>query len=166
VATLDEADQQSTSFLNEATSGFQGATDQATANIQNTSLFQPPALESPSQEELTSGVKQGSAYITPESMVSNQMTSLLASDSPYMKQAENVAKQKAQSMGLLSSSMAVGAAQGESIRAALPIAQQDAKAYTDRMAGQQTAENQIQADRASGLISGALKQRCWGSRPP
>lgn len=68
-------------------------------------------------------------YITPEATVSGQMMSLLGKDSPYLRQADVRAREEAQRMGLLSSSMAVGATERERIRAALPIAQQDAQLY-------------------------------------
>lgn len=62
------------------------------------------------------------------STVSKEMTSLLSSDSPYMKQAETRGKQQGNSRGLLNSSMGVGAVENSRISAAMPIAQADAAA--------------------------------------
>lgn len=58
--------------------------------------------------------------------VQEQLTGLLAQDSPYMQQAETGALQQSNERGLLNSSLAVEAAEGARIAAALPIAQQDA----------------------------------------
>lgn len=55
-----------------------------------------------------------------------QIAQTLASDSPVMRQAATYGRQQAQSRGLLNTSMGVQAAQGEMVRAALPIAQQQA----------------------------------------
>jgi hypothetical protein len=55
-----------------------------------------------------------------------QMGQVLASDSPTMRQAATYGRQQAQGRGLLNSTMGVQAAQGEMVRAALPIAQQQA----------------------------------------
>lgn len=70
--------------------------------------------------------------ITDNALVENRITGLLSSDNPYMQQATTRGNQQAQSRGLLSSSMAVGAVEGQRIAAALPIAQQDAQTYSNR----------------------------------
>jgi hypothetical protein len=55
--------------------------------------------------------------------------------------------------------MAVGAAQGEAMKSMLPIATSDAATYADKMKGQQALESQVAADKASGMISGSLKEQ-------
>jgi hypothetical protein len=82
------------------------------------------ALESARQPGATTG-----QYVTPESTVSGQLMSLLDRDSPYLRQADTRAREEANKMGLLSSSMTVGATERERIAAALPIAQQDAQLF-------------------------------------
>ena len=72
--------------------------------------------------------------------VSNQISSLLNTNSPYMQQAATQGKQAAASRGLLNSSMAVGAAHGAAIERALPIAQQDASTFAN--SAQFNAQNQ------------------------
>jgi len=63
----------------------------------------------------------------PESdSVATGVSNVLKKTSPLMKQAETTGLQLANKRGLLNSSMAVGAAQGEMIKAATPIAMQDA----------------------------------------
>lgn len=79
-----------------------------------------------------------------QSLVSNQVQGLLSKSNPYMKQAETQGLKLANRRGLLNSSMAVGAVEGERIKAALPIAQQDAATF-----GNQALENQKYTNAAS-----------------
>ncbi len=65
------------------------------------------------------------------SLVENRISGLLSRDSDYMRRAETFANQQSNRRGLLNSSMAVGAAHGAAIDAALPIAQQDAQAFAN-----------------------------------
>lgn len=69
-----------------------------------------------------------------ETSVESRMTGLLRGDNEYMRQAEAVGRQAANRRGLGNSTMAVKAVEAERIRAALPIASQDAgQAHTERM---------------------------------
>ena len=76
-------------------------------------------------------------------LVAGQIRSIIDEDSPLMQQAETRGMQRANSRGLLNSSMAVGAAQSSLYDAALPIASQDAatnfQAGRDNMAAGNTA---------------------------
>lgn len=63
--------------------------------------------------------------------VAGQMNQLLDSDSSYIQQARQSGAEQAASRGLLNSSISAGASQKAAIDAAMPIAQQDAKAYND-----------------------------------
>lgn len=58
--------------------------------------------------------------------VATEVNRITATDSPIMQQAQTDGLKMANRRGLLNSSMAVGAAQNEVIRAALPMAQQTA----------------------------------------
>jgi hypothetical protein len=120
--------------------------------------YESPAYRAP-QEDLQANIKDGGSYVTPQSLVSDQLNRFLASDSALMRQAEGDAKRKANSMGLLSSSMAIGAAQGEMMRQALPVAQADAQTYGNAMLQQQQAQNQIGQTQAEAVVTGALKQQ-------
>jgi hypothetical protein len=60
------------------------------------------------------------------------MNELMRQDNPYMELARTQGLQQANQRGLLSSSMAVGAAQDAAIRATLPIAQQRGAQNTQR----------------------------------
>jgi hypothetical protein len=67
--------------------------------------------------------------------VARGVNALTAQDSAMMRQARTAGLQRANARGLLNSSMAVGAAQNEAYRAAIPIASQDAsQAYGENMA--------------------------------
>lgn len=66
--------------------------------------------------------------LQPNELVSNNLTGLLNSDSPYIKQARLQAANQANSRGALNSSVAAGNAQAAAIQAGLPIAQGDAQA--------------------------------------
>lgn len=101
---------------------------------------------------------EASTYVTPESLVSNQLTSLLSKDSVLMKQAAERSKAEANRMGLLSSSMAVGAGQGEMVRQALPIAQQDAQMYGTAQQQKQQTENQglLAGQQAANVLQGNI----------
>lgn len=75
---------------------------------------------------------QGTAYtreVQDNELVSNQLTGLLARDSPYIRQAEMGAQRQAASRGIQDSSIDQGAARAAAIQAGLPIAQADAAAY-------------------------------------
>lgn len=67
--------------------------------------------------------------VTEDQLVSSQLQGLLASDSPYMRQAALAAERQSASRGLLSSSMAAGASQAAAMQAAMPIAAANAEAY-------------------------------------
>lgn len=80
-------------------------------------------------------------------LVSQQLTGLLANDSPYIQQARLQAQQQANSRGALNSSIAAGSAQAAAIQAGMPIAQADAAAYQNAAAQNQQYLNQILAER-------------------
>jgi len=65
----------------------------------------------------------------PVTTVADQMQGLLSKSSPYIKTARSSAEQKANSRGLLNTSIAAGAGEKAAIESALPIASQDASAY-------------------------------------
>lgn len=111
----------------------------------------------------------GSQYVTPESLVSNQLETLLSQESPLMLQAQEKAKAEANRMGLLSSSMAVGASQGAAMERMTPIAQANAQTYATAQQQQQQTDNQgllsgqqatnlTQGNIAEGIISSNLTQ--------
>lgn len=73
--------------------------------------------------------------------VSGQLNKILNSSSPLMQQAATFGDQQANSRGLLNSSIGIGAAQNEMIRAGLPIASADAQSNNQfALANQQTRQ--------------------------
>ena len=64
--------------------------------------------------------------------VSTRLTGLLKTDQPLMQQARTTGLQQANKRGLLNSTMAVGAAENEAIKAALPIAIQESGQVAQR----------------------------------
>ena len=112
----------------------------------------PTYASPPVEREVT----PGASYVTPESLVSEQLTSLLAEDSPYMQQVEANSRERSNQLGLLSSSMAVGAGQRAAIQEGLPIATADAGMYGQFQAAEQAAEYGITSDVTSAELSAAL----------
>lgn len=95
--------------------------------------------------------------LDPASTVEQRMTGLLSKNNPYLQQAETYGKQEANAKGLLNSSMGIEAAESARIRAALPIAQQDAKTVADSALSNQNYK-QTQAQLGyQGEISSALQ---------
>lgn len=84
--------------------------------------------------------KQGN-WSPEDASVDTQVVGLLGKDNPYMKQARTQGLQTANARGFLNSSIAAGASQDAAIKAALPIAQQNAQ--------QISQNNQQQADLGS-----------------
>ena len=84
--------------------------------------------ESPYVYKATRVADPAKYNMTNDSSVSGQLNTLLSSGSPLMQQAATQGLEYANSRGLLNSSMASGAAQGEMIKAATPIATSDAQA--------------------------------------
>lgn len=74
--------------------------------------------------------------------VAQRIASITSGSSPMMKQAKSAGMQTANRRGLGNSSMAAGASQAEAIRAAAPIASQEAQQiYGKNMAEQQGRQN-------------------------
>ena len=108
----------------------------------------------------TAGIKSANSYIDDaKSTVAGQLNTLLSSDSSYIKQAEQKAREDSASKGLLNSSLASQAGRTAAITAALPIAQQDAKLYGDYGLQQQQAENALAATKTEGIVSGGLESQ-------
>ena len=113
----------------------------------------------PSRAQQSPNFVQPQTYAPDESgTVAGQMSGLLSPDSPYMEVARTKGIQFANQRGLLHTSLAGEASQKAAIESALPIAQQDAKAYTDAGLSRQAYEQQagltdIQAGAASQLAT-------------
>lgn len=98
--------------------------------------------------KMVDAAKASEVNVTPDSMVSNQLSGLLAKNNPYIQQAVNAANLQASRRGMLNTGAAAGFAQDAAIKAALPIAQQDA--LTRQKA------NEANAKAANDLLNNAL----------
>lgn len=95
-------------------------------------------------------------------LVSNQLNTLTAGNSQYIRQAEDAARNEASARGMMMSTMAAGAGRRAAIDAALPIASQDATTY-----GRTASENMaaVNADRMQDQsIHGQLTGQALGIR--
>lgn len=114
-----------------------GAYAQPMAFPEGSQVTPPPMFQAPQvQERAVMGPQvdysQYGPYtqqMTDEQLASSQLEGLLASDSPYMRQAALSGQRTAAQRGALSSSISAGASQSAAIQAAAPIAAQDAQAY-------------------------------------
>lgn len=79
-----------------------------------------------------------------ESTAAYQLGQLTSNGSPYLEQARNSAMAQAAARGLGNSSYAAGNAQGAAIRAALPIATNDANMYAQVDQGNADALNRME----------------------
>lgn len=73
--------------------------------------------------------------------VEQRLSNLTSGSSRYVNQAKKDAMRNANSRGLINSTIAAGAGTDAAIRNALPIAQQDAKTYSDNRVNNQAAQN-------------------------
>jgi hypothetical protein len=131
--------------------------------IDPTTGLEIPEVTQPTDETLLGGPEtqvtpSPAPVVTPESTVSNQLSTLLSKGSPVMTLAESKAKEQAQRSGLLSSSLAVGAGQRAVIESALPIAQQDARTFAESGLLAQRGQQDIQLAQERGDISSVLQQ--------
>ena len=104
-------------------------------------------------------IKQASTYLTPETKVSDQLRNLLQTDSPLLQLADTRAREQANKMGLLSSSLAVGTGQREATKQMLPIASQDAQTAATLGHQQQQAEAQTALQQQEGFVQAALAKQ-------
>jgi hypothetical protein len=111
--------------------------------------------------KMTDAAKANEVNVTPDSMVSNQLSGLLAKNNPYIQQAVNAANLQASRRGMLNTGAAAGFATDAAIKQALPIAQQDAltrqKANEANAQAANNLQNNILNLKANGLMSDATE---------
>lgn len=109
--------------------------------------------------KMTDAAKVSEVNVTPDSMVSNQLSGLLAKNNPYIQQAVNAANLQASRRGMLNTGAAAGFAQDAAIKAALPIAQGDAQTIARANEANALAANNLQNNvlnlKANGLMADA-----------
>ncbi len=123
----------------------QSTTTTTPGTLASTGLFTQAGPVTPEKGNVP-GLSGGNYAYTREAqddaMVENRLNNLTASDSRYIQQARQGALRQANRRGLLNSSIAAGAAEGEAIRAGLPIASQDASTVDQARGQSMDAENQ------------------------
>lgn len=88
--------------------------------------------------------KPTAVQVDPRSTVAYQLQQITAQDSPLMQQAKLQGDLGAAQRGLLNSSYTEGARQAEMVKAAMPMAQQDAQTYNAQSGLNQNAADKFQ----------------------
>lgn len=92
--------------------------------------------------------------------VAGQMETLLGKESPYIRQARRETARQAGGRGLINTIMAQAAGEEAAIKAALPIAQQDAQTYFQQGIAEQAGEQKMRESRqAAELTMEVAEQR-------
>jgi len=167
-ATATDPTQSSTTAPDQTGTALAGAGaigDQGTANAEEARTAANVATGTYDSKNLgtvnqSAQVKSGIGMIDATggaATVQGQLEKLLSSDSAYIKNAENKAKEQAAASGLLGSSMAAGAARRAAIESGLPIAQQDAETYAKATLQEQDTYNAISKNIADGVVTADLK---------
>ena len=143
-----------------ATSGaVTGNVGQTTAPTMNSGLLANAMSSSPSvgfNDTTTTNATAAQNKVTDPSLVQNQLSGILASNSPLMQQAQLTADQQSQSRGLVNSTIGQAAGTQAMLAAALPIAQQDAS--TNAQSSVLNTQNQQQANLANQSADLQTKQ--------
>lgn len=85
--------------------------------------------------------------------VEGRLNALTAKGSKYTELAAKDASRRANTRGLINSTMAAGAGTEAAIRSALPIAQQDANTFAENRQANQDAENRFLENRQSANLN-------------
>lgn len=93
--------------------------------------------------KMVDAAKAVDVNVTPDSLVSNRLAGLLGKNNPYIQQAVNAANLQASRRGMLNTGAAAGFATDAAIKAALPIAQQDAATIQKANEANAAAANQL-----------------------
>ena len=100
-----------------------------------------------------------SYYDNAKSTVAGQLNTLLASNSPYIQQAEQGAKDQAAGRGLLNTTLAAGAGREAAIKSALPIATSDATEYNKFSLQKQALDNEQTKIQTEAIVSGEMSKQ-------
>lgn len=101
----------------------------------------------------------GQRTISSDETVAGQLNKLLADENPYIVNARQSGREEANNRGLINSSISAGASQREAIRAALPIAQQDASTYATSNLSNQNANQDLQRMKGQFTLDSSLKKQ-------
>lgn len=118
-----------------------------------------PTLTQEQYNAAGAAIRDASNFQNNKTTVAGQLSSLLNSDSAYMKQVDAKSKMTANQLGMLSSDRYIGASTGAAIREGLPIAQQDAETAKAFGLQQQQGETSLANVKTEGMVSGALNSQ-------
>lgn len=118
-------------------------------------MAQMPAMPKPAAPA-TPGIPAAPQY---DDSAASNLAKITASDSPLMKQAAATGLAMANRRGLVNSSIATGAAQGEVLKAATPIATADAAAGLQKNLAATQASSALDQIRTQGQVTGGLQQQ-------
>jgi hypothetical protein len=93
--------------------------------------------------QVVTATKAQDIQVTPESLVSNRISGLLAKNNPYIQQAVNAANLQASRRGMLNTGAAAGFATDAAIKNAVEIAKYDAAVYAEAQKANAAAANQL-----------------------
>lgn len=110
-------------------------------NTNTATSIAAPSVSSAAEPVSGSTVTAAQANITNDGLVENRVDNIVAANSPLMQRAADRANMQSNSRGMLNSSMAVGAAQGAVMDAAVPIAASDAASVNQFALSNQSATN-------------------------
>lgn len=100
--------------------------------------------------------RAGEEFMTPETTVAGQLEKILQSDSPLLKLQETQAKQRANALGMLSSSDYIGASQRALIQEGLKVAAPDAQTAKEFKQQEQALANEQTKIATEAQVSGDL----------
>ncbi len=148
--------------LGKGVTGIQGAGATAQTGIQGATVgdVEYGGIDAEKLKK-QAAIDSGDSYVSPNSLVGNQMQNLLDSDSDYMKTAVRRSDEKAASLGLLGSSMAVGAGERAAREGALEIAKADAMTYAKANLEEQRSYNAISEMKAEGDVSAVAREHIF-----
>jgi len=127
-------------------------------------LFQPAVSTAGASGGLMPSMPKMPAMTMPaapqyDDSAASNVNKIIAADSPLMKQAAAAGYAGANRRGLLNSSIAVGAAQGEVLKAATPLATTDAGINAQKNLTGMQADAAINQIREQGQVTGGLQQQ-------
>jgi len=114
-----------------------------------------PAMDKVAQIEAPKNVQAVTATVPYSETTSGIIDRLLKEDGPYLERAKAIAREEMSSRGLLSSSIAAGAATGAAIDRAGAIASTDAGIYANQRIANMEAQNEVNNANANRSLQAA-----------
>ena len=133
-------------------------TEQAAPAVASTATTRDAAATSPTSK----GTTASTGVLSDAAMADSQINRITSQDSPYIQQARNQGMLAAGKRGLQNSSIAAGAAEAEAVKAAAPLALQNAQLtasneMTDKAATNRAGEFTAGAENTANLTGAQLQ---------